>query len=137
MKKIICAVMIAVIICVVYGFLHHGEYPVKSDIPAETETVTETSSDEVKGITPEQAEKLCYNVMGEKDDATGFPFLFRNEGMVCENGKQYYLIRASWLVNNSHFSYIGDFFVSADGKQVYSGISEEGENVISGLIWSE
>ena len=99
--------------------------------------ITEISVDSVKGITAEDAEKLCYLVMGEKDEETGFIFSFGTSGAVETNGKQYYVIRASWLVNNSHMSYIGDFFVSADGRELYTGTAIAGEYTMDDLIWKE
>lgn len=84
--------------------------------------ITPISVDDVKGITGREAEELCYYVMGEKDKDTGFSFSFGTSGAVQKGGKQYYVIRASWLVDNNHLSYIGDFFVSADGKEIYNGV---------------
>ncbi len=88
-------------------------------------------------IMPEEAEKLCYSVMGDKDEATGFPFSFGVTGTYEKDSKEYYVIRASWLVNNSHMSYIGDFFVSVDGKEVYTGFVQGTEYIMEDLIWSE
>lgn len=88
-------------------------------------------------ITSEEAEKLCYSVLGEKDEETGFPFSFGFTGTYEKDGKQYYTIRASWLVNNSHMSYIGDFFVSFDGKEIYNGFVSLDEYNIENLIWSK
>ena len=88
-------------------------------------------------ISPEDAEKLCYSIMGEKDEDTGFTFSFGVTETIEKDGKQYYVIRASWLVNNSHMSYIGDFFVSVDGKEIYSGFARPGEYTIDNLIWSK
>ncbi len=88
-------------------------------------------------ITPEEAEKLCYTVMGEKDEDTGFPFSFGVTGTAEIDGKEYYTIRAAWLVNNDHMSYIGDFFVTTDGKEVYTGIATPDEYTIEEMIWSK
>lgn len=99
--------------------------------------IIEISVDSVKGITQQEAEKLCRSVLGEKDEETGFVFSFGTSGAVETEGKQYYVIRASWLVNNSHLSYIGDFFVSADGKKIYSGTALQGEYIMENEIWRE
>ena len=99
--------------------------------------ITEIPLDSVKGITPEEAEKLCYNALGEKDEETGFIFSFGTAGAVETGGTQYYVIRASWLVNNSHLSYIGDFFVSADGRTIYSGTALAGEYTMDNIIWEK
>ncbi len=88
-------------------------------------------------ITPKEAENLCYTVMGEKDEATGFPFSFGVTGTEEIDGEEYYIIRATWLVNNDHMSYIGDFFVTTDGKKVYTGFVQGDEYTIENLIWSK
>ncbi len=92
---------------------------------------------ESQRITAEEAEKLCYAVMGEQDEATGFPFSFGTTETIKQDGKNYYAIRASWLVDNSHMSYIGDFFVSVDGKEIYTGFVQDGEYIFEDLIWSK
>ncbi|MBE7036984.1 MAG: hypothetical protein E7403_06800 [Ruminococcaceae bacterium] len=89
------------------------------------------------GITAQEAEQLCFKVLGEKDADTGFPFSFGVSGAVKKDGKLYYVIRASWLVNNSHMSYIGDFFASADGKELYNGLVQSGEYEMLDKIWCE
>ncbi len=92
---------------------------------------------ESKRITAEEAQMLCYTVMGEHDEATGFPFSFGVTKNIKQEGKEYYAIRASWLVNNSHMSYIGDFFVSVDGKEIYTGVVRDENVVFEDLIWSK
>ena len=107
------------------------------DEPNTDADIVEIPVDSVKGITQKEAEELCYYVMGEKDEDTGFLFSFGTSGAVERNKKQYYVIRASWLVNNNHLSYIGDFFVSADAAEIYNGTALYGEYVISDKIWSK
>ncbi len=99
--------------------------------------ITPISVDDVKGITGQEAEELCYYILGEKDEDTGFVFSFGTSGAVQKGEKQYYVIRASWLVDNSHLSYIGDFFVSADGKEIYTGTALSDEYIMENLIWRE
>ena len=90
-----------------------------------------------KEITAQEAEALCYTVMGEADSETGFTFSFGFTEVIEKDGKEYYVIRASWLVNGSHMSYIGDFFVTKDGKEIYSGIARPDEYTIENKIWSK
>ncbi|MBR5236704.1 MAG: hypothetical protein IKW06_04980 [Clostridia bacterium] len=99
--------------------------------------IVEIPLDSVKGITQQEAEELCHLILGEKDEETGFIFSFGTSGAVETQGKQYYVIRASWLVDNSHLSYIGDFFVSADGKEMYDGTAFQGEYIMEKVIWRE
>ena len=99
--------------------------------------ILEIPVESISGITSHEAEELCYSVMGEKDEETGFIFSFGTSGAIEKDGKQYYVIRASWLVDNSHMSYIGDFFVTADGKELYSGTALGGEYEIVSKVWSE
>ena len=99
--------------------------------------ITPISVDDIKGITGREAEELCYYVLGEKDEDTGFTFSFGTSGAVQKGQKQYYVIRASWLVDNDHFSYIGDFFVSADGKEIYDGVVLGEEYEMMDLRWKK
>lgn len=115
MKKIICAIMIMTLLFV-----------------SGCKTFEKNES-----ITPKEAEELCYSVLGEKDEGTGFPFSFSATATLERNGIQYHVIRASWLVNNDHMSYIGDFFVSTDGKEIYNGFVGKDEYTIESLIWSK
>mgnify|MGYP005611459073 CR=1 FL=1 len=153
-KKIFCIIIVAVLFFAIGGILHYKTFisnnetaveynePVQKQDVVVNETksdddIIEISVDSVKGITQEDAEKLCHSVFGEKDEETGFLFSFGTSGAVETEEKQYYVIRVSWLVNNSHLSYIGDFFVSADGKEIYDGTALQGEYIMENLIWSE
>ncbi len=153
-KKIFFVIIVGMLVFTISGILYyktlipnnetaleHNEPVSIQDIvvnEAKTERdIIEISVDSVKGITQQEAEKLCHSVFGEKDEETGFIFSFGTSGAVKTEGKQYYVVRASWLVNNSHMSYIGDFFVSADGKEIYSGTALSGEYIMENVIWSE
>lgn len=150
-KKLVCLIVILALIGAIALGLYHkttiikNDTPVENNEPAQEQTtainteskIVEIPLDAVKGITPEEAEELCYFVLGEKDQDTGFTFSFGTAGAVEKDKKSYYVIRASWLVNNSHMSYIGDFFVSADGKEIYNGTALPGEYTMQNIIWSE
>ncbi len=153
-KKIFCVIVAIVLVLTISGILYHKtnflnnnatvepDEPVTNQDAAVNETksdrdIIEISVDSVKGITQQEAEKLCQSVLGEKDEETGFVFSYGTSGAVKVEGKQYYVIRVSWLVNNSHLSYIGDFFVSADGKEIYDGTALSGEYVMGNIIWRE
>lgn len=159
-KKIFYSITFAVLVVAIIGIVYcntvapNNETTADTSEPAqnqeavvdETTAVDETTEiadiieipiDSVKGITQQEAENLCYLALGEKDEETGFIFSFGTSGAVKRGGKQYYVIRASWLVNNSHLSYIGDFFVSADGKKIYSGTALSGEYTMETLIWEK
>ena len=153
-KKIFCVIIVVMLVFTISGILYyktfipndetaveHSESVPNQDIAVnETKSnsdIIEISVDSVKGITQQEAEKLCYSALGEKDEETGFVFSFGTSGAVETEGKQYYVIRASWLVNNSHLSYIGDFFVSADGKEIYDGTALSGEYIMENVIWKE
>ncbi len=153
-KKICCVIIVAVLVFTISGilyyktFIQNNETAVEQNEPVPNQDIVvnetkadsdiiEISVDSVKGITQQEAEKLCLSVLGEKDEETGFKFSFGTSGAVETEGKQYYVIRASWLVNNSHLSYIGDFFVSADGKEIYDGTALSGEYIMENAIWRE
>lgn len=128
-------ILVVVLAFAIIGILYHKTFI--ADNGAENAPIMAIPIDDVKGITPKEAEMLCYHVLGEKDKDTGFIFSFGTSGAVGKGKKQYYVIRASWLVNNSHLSYIGDFFVSADGKEIYNGTALSGEYIMQDIIWSK
>ena len=144
-KKLFYTIVIVVLIgAIALGLYHKTAIVENNSMPVQEQTdvvneekIVEIPLDSVKGITPEEAEELCYFVLGEKDEDTGFTFSFGTAGAVEKDKKLYYVIRASWLVNNSHMSYIGDFFVSADGKEIYNGTALPGEYTMQNIIWSE
>ena len=145
-KKLFFILLIIVLIGAVGGIIYH-KILLADNISIQEETklqnalgskaIIEIPVDSVDGITPEESEELCYFVMGEADEETGFPFSFGVAGAIEQGEKEYYVIRASWLVNNSHMSYIGDFFVAADGMELYSGTAKPGEYTIENLIWNK
>jgi len=142
MKKYI--ILVIIIICLIAGFFAYVVWntPKNSNVENPDSQKTEVKNTEiieipiesVAGITPDEAEKMCYSIMGERDEETGNTFSFGVSGAIEWNGKQFYTVRASWLVNNSHMSYIGDFFVSSDGEEIYEGIVSSGEYEIGNLI---
>ncbi len=93
--------------------------------------------DSVSGITTKKAEELCYNVLGKKDEKTGNLFSYGVSDAVKKGNREYYIVRVSWLVNNDHMSYIGDFFVSSDGSKIYNGFAKPGEYEMGDIVWSE
>ncbi len=117
-KKIYIITIAAILIIAISGILHYCLFVNQNE-----------------EITPEVAEQLCYSVLGEKDEKTGFPFSFGVTETIEKGGKEYYVIRATWLVNNSHMSYIGNFFVAVDGKEIYDGFVQADEYTMENLIW--
>lgn len=89
------------------------------------------------GITMENAEKLCREIMGEKSEETGFPISYRCTGAVSYNDKLYYVINITWFVNDTHWSYIGNCFVSFDGQEIYDGVVSQDEILITDLRWKQ
>ena len=145
-KKWFYVNLILVLVFAIRGSLYHKTFVGKdvaslenNEISEETEEgkIIQIPFESIKGITASEAEQLCYSILGEKDKETGFIFSFAATSAVEKNKKQYYVVRASWLVNNSHMSYIGDFFVSADGKEVYNGVAMHGEYTMENKIWGE
>ena len=119
MKKItllvLCAVTILAVLCIVFM----------------------AQPKEKEKITPEEAERLCLEILGDKAEETGFPMSCRCMGTFSENDKTFYVIEIRWLVNNSHFSYIGNCFVNLDGNEIYNGIAIAEEIKITDLLWKK
>ena len=89
------------------------------------------------GITKEEAEKLCYKVLGDVADENGFPISYRCIGAVSANNKCYYVMHNTWLVDNNHWSYIGNCFVSYDGEEIYDGYVMPAKYEITRLRWEK
>ena len=89
------------------------------------------------GITKEEAESLCRERLGDKAEENGFPISYRCIGAVSANEKLYYAMHITWLVDNNHWSYIGNCYVSSDGKEIYDGIVSPARYEITELRWSK
>lgn len=89
------------------------------------------------GITSMEAEQLCQEILGDSAEENGFPISYRCISAVSVNDKLYYVMHISWLVNNSHWSYIGNCFVSYDGKEIYDGLFLEEKYSMTELRWRQ
>lgn len=76
-------------------------------------------------ITQEEALALAEDHFGEKDEATGNTFSVGFENMVTLDGVEYYNFRVSWLVNGDHMSYLTNYLVSLDGKEMKEYLPQE------------
>lgn len=76
-------------------------------------------------ITQEEALALVEDHFGEKDEATGNTFSIGFEDMVTLDGVEYYNFRVSWLVNGDHMSYLTNYLVSLDGKEMKGYLPQE------------
>lgn len=75
-------------------------------------------------FTQEDALALLQETFGAEDADTGFPFSYQYVEVSEVDGVSYYNFRMSWLVENDHYSYLGNMFVALDGSVVYSGIDD-------------
>ena len=115
-------------------------------IPNSNNTPIEIPIVSVKGISEEQVSILCRKVIGEKDNNTSpiykgfntdFELSYLCDGAIECRGVQYYVVRMSWLVDNNHWSYIGDLIVSANGYEIYSGLKHsDGTYSFGQMLWS-
>lgn len=105
------------------------------EIPiSDVETIAKQSEN---GLTSMEAEQLCREIVGEKAEENSFPISYRCISAVSVNDKLYYVMHISWLVNNSHWSYIGNCFVSYDGKEIYDGLFLEEKYSMTELRWRQ
>lgn len=91
----------------------------EAQAPAGQETQTPAA------ITQEEALALAEAHFGEKDEATGNTFSVGFENMVTLDGVEYYNFRVSWLVNGDHMSYLTNYLVSLDGKEMKEYLPQE------------
>lgn len=78
----------------------------------------ETSS---VSMTSEEAEKLLFQTLGEKDQETGNTYSFGYVDAVTVDGTEYHMFVWSWLVED-HSSRLTDLFVAVDGTAIYEGL---------------
>lgn len=88
-------------------------------------------------ISSEEATKLCAEVLGDKAEENGFPISYRVISAVKTNDKMYYVMHMAWLVQNSHWSYIGNCYVSSNGDEIYDGFVADGEYTMTELRWKK
>ncbi len=89
------------------------------------------------GLTMQDAEELCGEVLGDKAEENDFPISYRCIGAVSVHDTLYYVMHITWLVNGDHWSYIGNCFVSSDGQEIYDGIVSPEEYKMTELRWSK
>lgn len=95
------------------------------------------SEAEKGGITAKQAQELCSEILGNMASETGFPISYNCISAVSAKGKLYYVMNISWFVNEVHWSYIGNCFVSSDGTEIYDGISNSDGYEMTQLRWTK
>lgn len=74
-----------------------------------------------EGMTSEEAEKLLFQTLGEKDEETGNTYSFGYVDTFMVDGTEYYMFVWSWLVED-HSSRLADLFVAVDGSAIYEGL---------------
>ena len=67
-------------------------------------------------ITHEEGVALVEQLLGTVDKETGNLMSYTYEETVELDGISYYNYRVSWLVDESHVSYLANYLVSADGQ---------------------
>lgn len=73
------------------------------------------------GMTSEEAEKLLFQTLGEKDEETGNTYSFGYVDTFTVDGTEYHMFVWSWLVED-HSSRLADLFVAVDGSAIYEGL---------------
>ena len=92
----------------------------------------------VNGISEEEALNLCFSIVGEKCEETGFRLAYHYVGAIEYEGAEYYVMNMTWLVDDNHWSYIGELIVSANGDKIYDGvIDEEGNYYLGQKRWQK
>lgn len=74
-----------------------------------------------KTITKEEALTIIENKYGIKDEMTGNTMSYSYITIVKDkDSNSYYAFRESWLVDNSHLSFLQNIFVSYNGKSIHT-----------------
>lgn len=66
-------------------------------------------------ITAEEGAAVLEKLLGTVDEATGNLMSYGYENTLVVEGTDYYNYRVSWLVDNSHLSYLTNYLVSVNG----------------------
>jgi hypothetical protein len=91
-----------------------------------------------EGISEEDAANLCRIVLGEAADDTGFRLAYRCVETKEFEDQYYYVMNMSWLVDDIHWSYIGEVMVSVSGDEIYSGaVDREGNYFLVEKLWEK
>lgn len=98
-----------------------SETEADTDSDENAETDTSAGSANEGEITVDEALQILYDKYGTEDVDTGFTYSYGYTETDEIDGVTYYNFRMSWLVDNDHFSYLTNLFVSTDGSKVYSG----------------
>ena len=109
----------------------------KSIVEVPISDVESIATEQKNGITQKEAEELCREVLGEKAEENGFPISYRCISAVSANNKMYYVMHIAWLVDDNHWSYIGNCYVSSDGHEIYDGIVSSGKYEMTDLRWTK
>lgn len=111
------------------------DYKMLVEIPiSEVEAIAKEKKD---GIISQDAEELCRKILGEKAEENGFPISYRCISAVDANDKLYYVMHIAWLVDDNHWSYIGNCYVSSDGQEIYDGFASSGKYEMTELRWKQ
>jgi len=114
------------------------EPPAGMLIFADNNSNTNEQAISVGGISEEDAANLCRTILGETAEETGFMLAYRCVEIIEFEEQNYYVLTISWLVDDNHWSYIGEVMVSASGDEIYSGIVDlEGNYYLVEKLWGK
>lgn len=71
---------------------------------------------------------LCRTVLGTTDEETGFKLSYLFEKEIEINGDNYFVMKVRWLVDNNHWSYIGEVMVSVNSGEIYAASTDREGN---------
>lgn len=106
----------------------------ESPLPTNKDSTVQISIASVEGITESEAIDLCFEMIGKSSEETGFKLAYRCIGAIECKGVEYYVMNVTWLVDDNHWSYIGEVMVSANGDEIYDGVSENGDYYLHKLL---
>lgn len=95
-----------------------------------------------QGISTDEAINLCAKKLGDKDEETGNSLVYSYECTVSFQGKEYYVIYRSWIVDEgtdaAHPSFIGYAIVVVDGSEIYDGLDDQvGNYYVGDKLWGK
>jgi len=99
---------------------------------------TSVAEKPVESISAEEAAHICRVVLGEAEEESGFKVAYLYIETIEYGNQSYYVMHVSWLVDDNHWSYIGEVIVSTNGEKIYSGaVDREGNYFLVEKLWEE
>ena len=123
MKKIAIVLSLITLLSIFSGCVMNPDNKVNYGKPKESQEKENKTKESL--LTEDEAIALLYEKLGKEDPETGFAFSFAIINKLTIEDIPYYYGRWSWVVSDdsgpSHLCSLSEFFITLDGKELYTG----------------